>query len=135
MVSRAYTSVGRRKRSIAVATLKDQANGGDILINGMAIATYFPRATLVDHVLAPLKVGEEKYAEGEISVSITVKGGGMSGQAGAARLAIARVLCNVDPTLRPALRKGGYLTRDPREKERKKYGLKRARKAPQFSKR
>lgn len=133
-MSRAYTAVGRRKRSIAVATLKD-GQAGEIQVNGVPISAYFPREALAEHVLEPLRVGQEKYAEGEISVTIKVRGGGMTGQAGAARLAIARVLSQVDPTLRQPLRGGGFLTRDPREKERKKYGLKRARKAPQFSKR
>ena len=105
---------------------------GTIVVNERAMEQYFPRATDVIMVTRPLDVTETKAT---FNVSIQVQGGGLTGQAGAAALGIARALCMVDENLRPVLKKNGFLSRDPRAKERKKYGLKRARKAPQYTKR
>ena len=93
---------------------------------------YFRREDLVIHALEPLKVTGKV---GEVDVIAKVEGGGLSGQAGAVRLAIARALCNYDESLRPILKEHGMLTRDPREKERMKYGLRKRRRAHQYSKR
>ena len=95
-------------------------------------AEYFPRQGDIDLVLAPLKVAG---LMGKYNISILVKGGGVSGQVGASQLAVARALLKLDADLRKPMRKGNFLTRDPREKERKKPGLKRARKAPTYTKR
>ena len=128
--------MGRRKRSVAVAVLIEGEGKGEIRINAKSMEDHFQLAALRGTALSPLAIAREKYLEGEMDGwALKVKGGGISSQAGAVSLAIARTLVKVDPTLRPALRKAGLLTRDPREKERRKYGLKKARKAPQFSKR
>jgi small subunit ribosomal protein S9 len=101
-------------------------------VNGRSLEEYFPTRAQRLIVTAPLRTaGREK----DLDVIATVRGGGVSGQAGALRLGIARALIELDPELRPALKKEGYLSRDAREKERRKYGLKKARKAPQYSKR
>ncbi|MBD61825.1 30S ribosomal protein S9 [bacterium] len=134
-MSRVYSAVGRRKSSVAVAVLRDGVGREGLRVNGKPLEKYFTRKELQEEMLKPLKIAQEKYAEGELAISITVKGGGQRGQSGASKLAIARVLCEVDPSLRTTLRDSGCLTRDSRSKERKKYGLKKARKAPQFSKR
>jgi small subunit ribosomal protein S9 len=105
---------------------------GGITVNGKALSAYFPLTPTQNMVRRPLVV---TGADGRFDVVARVTGGGVSGQAGAVRHGIARALLEVDETLRPVLRKGGYLTRDPREKERKKYGHKRARKGFQYSKR
>jgi len=127
---RYYEGVGRRKR--AVARVRLFPGSGDFVVNGRSLQEYFTRQWHLLHLLEPLKVTN---TEGRFDISVKVKGGGITGQAGAIRLGIARALVKYDPNLRPVLRKGGFLTRDPREKERKKYGLKRARKAPQYTKR
>ena len=121
---------GRRKKSIARVYLVP--GKGDITINKRSIDEYFGLETLKVIVRQPLTATEtaDKY-----DVIVNVKGGGYTGQAGAIRHGIARALLQVDNEFRPTLKKAGYLTRDPRMKERKKYGLKAARRAPQFSKR
>jgi small subunit ribosomal protein S9 len=125
-----YYGTGRRKSSIARVYLVP--GKGNITINKRDIDEYFGLETLKVIVRQPLVATEtvDKY-----DAVITVKGGGFTGQAGAVRHGIARALLTVDADFRPVLKKAGYLTRDPRMKERKKYGLKKARRAPQFSKR
>lgn len=126
-----YEAVGRRKT--ATARVRLFPNGeGQIVINDRPLQEYFVRENDVLCLLEPLKAVD---MENRFNISVHVKGGGMTGQAGATRLGIARALLKVDPDLRPVLRKGGFLTRDARAKERKKPGLKRARKAPQYTKR
>lgn len=126
-----YEGVGRRKSATARVRLYP-GGGGGIVVNDRPLQEYFARESDVAYMLEPLKV---VGMEGRFAVSVKVQGGGISGQAGAVRLGIARALLEVNPGLRPALRKGGFLTRDARTKERKKPGLKRARKAPQYTKR
>ncbi len=123
-------STGRRKR--AVARVRIRAGTGKITVNGRDVAQFFPSETHRMLLVEPLKVTEtdEVY-----DVDATITGGGGSGQAGALRLGISRGLVALDPDLRSALKREGFLTRDPRKKESKKYGLKKARKAPQYSKR
>ena len=125
-----FYGTGRRKKSIARVYLVP--GKGDITINTRSIDEYFGLETLKVIVRQPLTATEtaDKY-----DVIVNVKGGGYTGQAGAIRHGIARALLQVDNEFRPTLKKAGYLTRDPRMKERKKYGLKAARRAPQFSKR
>ena len=125
-----YYGTGRRKSSVARVYLVP--GNGKITINKRDIDEYFGLETLKVIVRQPLVATEtvEKF-----DAIITVKGGGFTGQAGAIRHGIARALLNVDADYRPVLKKAGFLTRDPRMKERKKYGLKGARRAPQFSKR
>ena len=123
-------STGRRKQ--AVARVRIRPGGGAVLVNRRPIEDYFPSATHRMIVTEPLRLTTttEVY-----DVDATIDGGGISGQAGALRLGIARALAELDPELRSSLKKAGFLTRDAREKESKKYGLKKARKAPQYSKR
>jgi small subunit ribosomal protein S9 len=123
-------STGRRKA--AVARVRLRPGTGTIVVNRRAFEQYFPSATERMVATAPLRVAAvtETY-----DVDATIAGGGMSGQAGALRLGIARGLAEVDGDLRSRLKQAGLLTRDPRVKEPKKYGLKKARKAPQYSKR
>ena len=122
---------GRRKSS--VARVRVYPNGsGNITINGRDIEEYFGLETLKMVVRQPLN---ETNTLGKVDIVATVEGGGVSGQAGALRHGISRALLLVNPEFRPLLKKAGFLTRDPRMKERKKYGLKAARRAPQFSKR
>lgn len=125
-----YIGTGRRKSSVARVRLVP--GNGKITINERDIEEYIPYETLREIVRQPLKLTETL---GSYDVLVNVKGGGYSGQAGAIRHGIARALLEVDPDFRPALKRAGFLTRDPRKKERKKYGLKKARRAPQFSKR
>ena len=125
-----YSATGRRKSSVARVRLVP--GEGKIVINGRELTNYFGLKTLELIVNQPLEITETK---GKYDVLVTVIGGGISGQAGAIRHGIARALLDVDAEYRPALKKAGFLTRDPREKERRKYGLKKARKASQFSKR
>ena len=126
-----FWGTGRRKKAIARVRLVP-AGSGAIIINDRSLEDYFPMGTLQYIVKQPLK---EVEAEGKYDVLVNVVGGGYTGQAGAIKLGIARALIEADPATRPALKKAGFLTRDPRAKERKKYGLKKARRAPQFSKR
>jgi len=125
-----YQAVGRRKKAIARVRLIP--GEGKILINGRDIDNYFGLETLKMTVRQPLVLTS---LEGRYDVLVNVYGGGLAGQAGAIRHGISRALIKADPELRPAVKKAGFLTRDPRMKERKKYGLKAARRAPQFSKR
>jgi small subunit ribosomal protein S9 len=123
-------AVGRRKQAIARVRLVPGA--GTITVNGRSIEDYFPNKVHQQLIKEPLVTLEK---DGQYDIIATLKGGGITGQAGALRLAIARALIGVDTDDRPALKKAGFLTRDARVKERKKYGLKKARKAPQYSKR
>ena len=123
-------ATGRRKR--AVARVRLVPGSGDITVNGRTLEDYFPSAVHRQQLTEPFRVTE---TEGSFDVSVTMHGGGPTGQAGAMRLGIARGLLVVDPEYRDSLKKAGFLTRDPRKKESKKYGLKKARKAPQYSKR
>lgn len=125
-----FYGTGRRKTSVARVRLVP--GNGNITINGKDVAEYFQRPVLEMMVRAPLR---EAQVEGRFDVIADVRGGGISGQAGAVRHGIARALVEADPEIRPVVKRAGFLTRDPRMKERKKYGLKKARKAPQFSKR
>ena len=122
---------GRRKKAIARVRLIPGGNG-TIVINDRTFEDYFPQGTLQYIGKQPLV---EVNAEAKYDVFVNVIGGGYTGQAGAIRLGIARALLEAEENSRPALKAAGFLTRDPRAKERKKYGLKKARRAPQFSKR
>ena len=122
---------GRRKSSVARVRVFENGTGA-ITINGRSIDEYFGLDTLKLVVRQPLVTTD---MVGKVDVVVTVAGGGVSGQAGAIRHGIARALLGVNPEFRAALKAAGFLTRDPRMKERKKYGLKAARRAPQFSKR
>ena len=123
-------TTGRRKEAIARARLRPGT--GVMTVNGRPFDTYFTTPAHRMEASEPLRVAE---AEERFDVDATIHGGGSSGQAGALRMAIARSLVEIDPESRPALKKVGLLTRDPRKKESKKYGLKKARKAPQYTKR
>ncbi len=123
-------ATGRRKRSVARVRLRTGA--GNVTVNGRTVEDYFSSRTHQMQILEPLTA---TATEGRYDVDATIHGGGSSGQAGALRLGISRGLVEMEPELRDTLKKGGYLTRDPRKKESKKYGLKKARKAPQYSKR
>ena len=125
-----YYGTGRRKKSIARVYLTPGT--GNIVINNRSLDEYFGLETLKTVVRQPLVATENLD---KMDAKIQVRGGGFTGQAGAIRHGIARALLKVDAENRPVLKKEGFLTRDPRMKERKKYGLKKARKAPQFSKR
>ena len=124
-----FNAVGRRKS--AVARVRLVAGEGKIIINNRDIENYFGYETLKMTVRQPLTLTKVTGYD----VMVNVNGGGFTGQAGAIRHGIARALCKANPELRSDLKKAGFLTRDPRMKERKKYGLKAARRAPQFSKR
>lgn len=125
-----YLGTGRRKKSVARVRLVP--GNGKFVINKRDIEEYFGLETLKMEARAPLAL---TGLEGKYDVLVNVYGGGTTGQAGAIRHGISRALLQADPELRAALKQAGYLTRDPRMKERKKYGLKAARRAPQFSKR
>ncbi len=125
-----YDATGRRKSSIARVRLVP--GEGKVIINDRELSAYFGLKTLELIIKQPLVLTE---TVGKYNVIANVCGGGISGQAGAIRHGISRALLKVDLEFRPALKKAGFLTRDPREKERRKYGLKKARKASQFSKR
>ena len=125
-----YRGTGKRKTSVARVILRP--GDGGTWINGRTIEEYFPRASQRTLALAPLRVAE---AEGHYDLRVRVHGGGPSGQAGAARHGIARALVEANPDLRTVLKREGFLARDARIVERKKAGLHKARKAPQFSKR
>ena len=130
MANTKYYGTGRRKSSVARVYLVPGT--GKVTINKRDMDEYFGLETLKVVVRQPLTATE---TADKFDVLVNVRGGGYTGQAGAIRHGIARALLNVDADYRPVLKKGGYLTRDPRMKERKKYGLKAARRAPQFSKR
>ncbi|WP_394239220.1 30S ribosomal protein S9 [Niallia oryzisoli] len=125
-----YIGTGRRKSSVARVRLVP--GDGKVIINGREMVEYIPFAALREVVNQPLVATETL---GSYDVLVNVTGGGYTGQAGAIRHGIARALLQADPEFRPTLKRAGLLTRDPRMKERKKYGLKGARRAPQFSKR
>ena len=125
-----YMGTGRRKTSVARVFLTP--GNGKFIINKKDIEEYFDYDTLKVTAKSALEITESL---GKFDVYVTVKGGGFTGQAGAIRHGIARALLEVSAELRPVLKRAGYLTRDPRKKERKKYGLKKARRSPQFSKR
>lgn len=123
---------GTGRRKDAVARVRLVSGSGKIIVNEQPVEQYFPRQTLQATLRGPLRVAN---VEGRYDVIATVTGGGVAGQAGAVRHGIARALARVDEMFRPLVHKAGFLTRDPRMKERKKYGRKRARKGFQYSKR
>lgn len=123
-------TTGRRKEAVARAQLRPGT--GQFTINGKTLEAYFPTAAAQMVVAEPMTVTETRES---YDVTASIRGGGSSGQAGALRMAIARSLVELDPEARNTLKSAGLLTRDPRKKESKKYGLKKARKAPQFTKR
>lgn len=126
-----YWGTGRRKSSIARVRLVPGT--GEIVVNGKSGTDYFNRIpTYINNVKAPL---ETLGLENEYNILVNAHGGGLTGQSDAVKLGVARALCELDPENRSPLKSEGYLTRDPRSKERKKYGLHKARKAPQYSKR
>lgn len=130
MATERYYSTGRRKNAIARVWI--QSGSGNVTINNKPMNEYLGRKVLVMEVMSPLR---SLQMDDKIDVIADAQGGGLHGQAGAVKLGIARALMVMDPELRASLRKGGYLTRDPRVKERKKYGRKRARRGFQFVKR
>ena len=123
-------ATGRRKEAICRARVL--TGSGRWEVNGRPLEDYFPSATHRMVITEPLRMSN---TEGRYDIIAKIEGGGVSGQAGALRHASARALADMDPDLRPMLKRAGFLTRDAREKERRKYGLKKARKAPQYSKR
>jgi small subunit ribosomal protein S9 len=123
-------ATGRRKESVARVRLRDGA--GQMTLNGRPLERYFPSMATRLRVLEPLQITQ---TQGRYDVDATLEGGGTTGQADALRLGIARALIDLDPELRPTLKKAGMLTRDARVVERKKYGLRKARRAPQYTKR
>lgn len=129
-MSTALQTTGRRKQ--AVARVRIISGTGKITANGREFEEYFPSAVHRTLITEPLRIAS---AEESYDISVTLNGGGLSGQAGAFRHGISRALVHMDEELRPAIKAAGLLTRDPRKKESKKYGLKKARKAPQYSKR
>jgi small subunit ribosomal protein S9 len=130
VASQYYYGTGRRKS--AVARVRLYPGDGAFVVNGKPAVEYFSREGDMGNALEPLRVAG---VEGRYTISVVVSGGGVSGQSDAVRHGMARALLEADPELRPALKRQGLLTRDPRAKERKKAGLKRARKAPQYTKR
>ncbi len=123
-------TVGRRKESIARVRLRD--GSGRVVLNGRALEDYFPTMAMRMRVIEPLSVAQ---VQGRYDVDASLEGGGVNGQADALRLGIARALVVVDPDMRPSLKKAGLLTRDARAVESKKYGLRKARRAVQYTKR
>jgi small subunit ribosomal protein S9 len=130
MADQYYEGIGRRKTSTARVRL--MSGSGDVVVNQKPMKEYFTRTGDPESILAPLETVGRRNT---LNVTVLVEGGGVTGQTEAVRLGIARALLKLDPDLKPALRKSGFLSRDPREKERKKPGLKRARKAPTYTKR
>ena len=131
MAGQYYEGIGRRKTSTARVRLHTGGTGA-ITVNDKPVNEYFGRQTDAQNVAAPLKLAG---VDQRFDVTVKVSGGGDTGQADAVAMGVARALLETDPELKPMLRKAGYLTRDARAKERKKPGLKRARKAPQYTKR
>jgi small subunit ribosomal protein S9 len=123
-------TVGRRKESVARVRLRDGA--GRVVLNGRALEDYFPTMAMRMRVMEPLQITQ---TQGRFDVDAQLEGGGVNGQADALRLGIARALIECDPEMRPTLKKAGLLTRDARAVERKKYGLRKARRAKQYTKR
>jgi small subunit ribosomal protein S9 len=132
MADRTATNAATGKRKTAVARVRLLAGGGNITVNRRSLEDYFGRPTLRMIVNQPLELTSTK---GNFDVAVNVAGGGVSAQASAIRHGITRALIGVNPDFRPALKKAGFITRDPREVERKKYGRHKARKRPQYSKR
>ncbi len=130
MATQYYEGIGRRKA--ATARVRVTAGTGAFIVNGKPAQEYFPRYGDLQSIMGPLEAAER---EGSVDISVVVSGGGVSGQAGAVRHGLARALLKMNPELRPMMRQAGHLTRDARIKERKKPGLKRARKAPTYTKR
>ena len=130
MATQIQTTTGRRKE--AVARVRLRPGTGKIVVNGQDLKVYFGRETSIMILVEPLKVLEQLD---KLDIDVNVNGGGLSGQAGAIRLGVTRALCEYNPEFRPALKKAGFLTRDARVVERKKYGQPGARKRFQFSKR
>ena len=130
MVEQYYEGIGRRKASTARVRLMNGT--GEFMVNEKSIGDFFTRPGDVETILGPLETVGRRNT---LDVSVLVQGGGVTGQTDAVKLGVARALLKLDPDLKPALRKSGFLTRDQREKERKKPGLKRARKAPTYTKR
>jgi small subunit ribosomal protein S9 len=129
-VTPAKLTTGRRKE--AVARVRLTPGSGGFVVNGRPLDEYFPTRVHRMVAKAPLTLIDR---EKDYDVTVSIRGGGVAGQAGAVRLGVARALIDLDPELRAQMKAEGYLTRDAREKERRKYGLKKARKAPQYSKR
>ena len=128
-----YEGIGRRKRASArIRIYLDEQATGEFVVNGKTVSDFFPRTGDVEVLMSPLS---DTNLTGRVDVTGLVSGGGITGQTDAVRLGLARALVKYDEDLRNALRSGGHLTRDPRVKERKKPGLKRARKAPTYTKR
>jgi len=123
-------TVGRRKEAVARVRLRDGA--GRVVLNGRALEDFFPTMAIRMRVMEPMQITQ---TQNRFDVDATLEGGGVNGQADALRLGIARALIEYDPELRPSLKKAGLLTRDARAVERKKYGLRKARKAKQYTKR
>lgn len=130
MAEQYYEGIGRRKE--ASARVRVVSGKGDFIVNGKKVDDYFTRFGDLDTVLSPLT---DAGSKGSVDVSVLVQGGGVTGQVGAVRMGLARALVKMNPDVDRAMRHGGHLTRDPRVKERKKPGLKRARKAPTYTKR
>ena len=126
-----YEGIGRRKE--ATARVRVMSGSGKFIVNEKPLENYFPRVGDMQAILAPLQTAGENLEA--LDVTVVVKGGGVTGQTSAVQLGVARALVKMNPDLRPTMRKGGFLTRDARIKERKKPGLKRARKAPTYTKR
>jgi small subunit ribosomal protein S9 len=128
-----YEGIGRRKRASArIRIYLDEQSTGEFVVNGKTVSDFFPRTGDVDVLMSPLT---DTNLTGNVDVTGLVHGGGITGQTDAVRLGLARALVKYDENLRNTLRSGGHLSRDPRVKERKKPGLKRARKAPTYTKR
>jgi len=130
MAEEYYEGIGRRKQ--ASARVRVMSGKGDFVINGKKVDEYFTRFGDLEIVLSPLT---DAGSKGSVDVSVLVQGGGVTGQVGAVRMGLARALVKMNPDVDRAMRHGGHLTRDPRVKERKKPGLKHARKAPTYTKR
>ena len=126
-----YEGIGRRKES--TARVRVMSGSGRFLVNDKSLEEYFTRLGDSQAILAPLQASGEKREQ--LDITVVVKGGGVTGQTSAVQLGVARALIKMNPDFRPTMRKGGFLTRDARIKERKKPGLKRARKAPTYTKR
>lgn len=131
MANQYYEGIGRRKKS--TARVRVMSGSGQFIVNGKSLEEYFTRIGDVNAIVEPLMSSGENKSQ--YDVSVLVKGGGVTGQRDAVQLGMARALIKLNPDLRPAMRKAGLLTRDQRIKERKKPGLKRARKAPTYTKR
>lgn len=130
MAEKYYEGIGRRKTSSA--RVRIMPGSGKFTVNGKSGPDYFTRMGDMDSILDPMKAVD---MEGKLDVTVLVRGGGVTGQTGAVLHGVARALIKMEPELRPVMRSGGFLTRDSRMKERKKPGLKRARKAPTYTKR